>query len=67
LRRRGRMSNNMRPAHASRASRLGSWGVGRFYFRVKVDDGRIFEIYYDRAPADADNRKGAWFLKGERL
>ena len=65
--RRGRMANNMRPAHASRAAIKGSWGVGRFYFQVRVDDNRIFEIYYDRAPAGADDRKGAWFIKGERL
>lgn len=60
------MSRNMRPAHAARASRDGSWGVGRFYFRVTVHTGQMFEIYYDRAPEDVDNRKGGWFLLGER-
>jgi len=32
-----------------------------------VDSGQIFDLYYDRAPKDADNRMGGWFLKGERL
>lgn len=64
--RRGRAANNMAPAHLASASRSGSWGVGRFSFRVSVDSGQLFEIYYDRAPKDADNRMGGWFLKGER-
>lgn len=64
--RRGRAARNMAPAHLAAASRSGSWGVGRFSFRVSVDSGHIFEIYYDRAPKDADNRNGGWFLKGER-
>ena len=64
--RRGRAATNMTPAHLASAARLGSWGVGRFSFRVTVDSGQIFEIYYDRAPKDADNRMGGWFLKGER-
>ena len=64
--RRGRMARNMAPAHLASASRLGSWGVGRFYFRVKTIAGRIFEIYYDRAPEDTDGRKGRWFLFAER-
>ncbi len=64
--RRGRMSRNMRPPHLTRASRDGSWGVGRFYFTVTVHTGQIFEIYYDRAPEDVDNRMGNWFLFGER-
>jgi hypothetical protein len=64
--RRGRMSRNMAPAHLASAARAGSWGVGRFCFRVKVSTGQLFEIYYDRAPEDVDNRKGKWFLKGER-
>jgi len=60
--RRGRMAQNMRPSHAGRAGVHGSWGVGRFHFRVRVEDGRVFELYYDRAPADVDDRKGKWFL-----
>lgn len=63
--RKGRMSRNMQPAHATTAERRGSWGVGRFYFRVRVEGGRIFELYYDRAPRDAARRKGAWFLYRE--
>ncbi len=63
--RRGRMASNMRPANAALASQRGSWGVGRFYFRVRVEGGRIFELYYDRAPKDADRRKGSWTLTQE--
>lgn len=61
-RRRGRFRQNMRPEHAERASATGSLGVGRFHFRVKVEDGRVFELYYDRAPKDANDRKGKWLL-----
>ena len=63
--RRGRMARNMRPEHAAVASRRGSWGVGRYYYRVRVDTGQIFDLYYDRAPKNADDRKGAWFLYRE--
>ncbi len=63
--RRGRMARNMQPQHAAVASNRGSWGVGRFHFRVRVDSGQIFELYYDRAPKDADDRKGRWVLVGE--
>jgi hypothetical protein len=64
-RRRGRMAHNMRPANASIAEQRGSWGVGRDYFRVRTNVGRVFELYYDRAPKDVDKRKGAWFLYRE--
>jgi hypothetical protein len=64
-RRKGRMASNMRPAHAEAAAARGSWGVGRFYFRVRVEGGRIFELYYDRAPKGSDQRKGSWVLVGE--
>jgi Domain of unknown function (DUF6504) len=64
--RRGRMERNMRPSHRIMAARRGSWGVGRFHFRVRVEGGRIFEIYYDRAPQSAGDRMGHWFLLGER-
>lgn len=60
--RRGRMARNMRAEHLERASRRGSWGVGRFYFRVKTGCGRYFDLYYDRAPVDADDRSGRWVL-----
>ncbi|HSG15554.1 MAG TPA: DUF6504 family protein [Anaerolineae bacterium] len=64
-RRRGRMVRNMQPAHAAIAEQRGSWGVGRDYFQVRTAGGRIFELYYDRAPKDAGRRKGAWFLYRE--
>jgi hypothetical protein len=64
--RRGRFAHNMRPEHLSSAARRGSWGVGRFHFRVRVSGGRIFQIYYDRAPESAGDRAGRWFLLGER-
>ncbi|MCP4428802.1 MAG: hypothetical protein GY803_30320 [Chloroflexi bacterium] len=65
--RRGRMAQNMRPEHLSVAQKRGSWGVGRHYFRVLVEDGRRFEFYYDRAPKNVDNRAGNWFLTQELL
>jgi hypothetical protein len=63
--RKGRMATNMRPGHAEAAAGRGSWGVGRFFFRVRVEDGRLFELYYDRAPRGSKERKGAWFLQSE--
>jgi hypothetical protein len=60
--RKGRMGQNMRSTHASTAERRGSWGVGVFYFRVLTDEGRVFDLYYDRAPKGSDHRKGEWFL-----
>jgi hypothetical protein len=66
-RRRGRMARNMKPAHLRIASQRGSWGVGRFYFRVRTDEGRIFDLYYDRAPKEASDREGHWFLWREMV
>jgi hypothetical protein len=63
--RRGKMARNMRPAHAATASTRGSLNVGRFYFRVKVNTEQIFDIYYDRAMKNIDNRKGQWFIYRE--
>jgi hypothetical protein len=63
--RRGRMRRNMQPQHAAAASQRGSWGVGIFYFRVCTDNGRFFDLYYDRAPKDVDHRKGAWYIYQE--
>lgn len=60
--RRGRSARNMRPTHLSHAAQRGSWGVGKYFFRVVTEEGRIFDLYYDRAPKDADHRKGGWFL-----
>jgi hypothetical protein len=50
---------------AKAAGRHGTWGVGRDYFRVRVEGGRVFELYYDRAPKGSEARKGAWFLYRE--
>lgn len=61
-RRRGRNARNMQPQHAETAARRGSWGVGQDYFRVRTGSGRIFDLYYDRAPKNVDQRKGGWFL-----
>jgi Domain of unknown function (DUF6504) len=63
--RRGRMARNMRPSHAMVAAGRGSLGVGRFYFRVRTDTGRIFDIYYDREIKDVDDRLGHWFIYRE--
>jgi hypothetical protein len=60
--RRGRFAKNMRPHNLSKAERRGSWGVGRFYFRVKTEQGAIFDLYYDRASKEAGDRKGHWYL-----
>jgi hypothetical protein len=65
--RRGRMSRNMRPAHAAAAAERGSLGVGRFYFRVRTDAGQTFDLYYDREIKDVDDRLGHWFLYRELL
>ena len=75
--RRGRMARNMQPAHAAVAAKRGSLGVGRFYFRVRAQIGlpdsstvgqaesQVFDIYYDRAIKDVDDRLGHWFLYRE--
>ena len=63
--RRDKMARNMRPAHAAVATGRGSLNVGRFYFRVKVDTDQIFDIYYDRAMKNVDDRKGQWFIYRE--
>ena len=63
--RRGRMGRNMRPSHAEAASTRGSRGVGKFYFRVRVEGGRVFDLYYDREVKSVDDKKGSWFLYRE--
>ena len=63
--RRGRTARNMRPSHAEVAASRGSLNVGRFFFRVRVDTGQNFELYYDRAMKNIDQRKGQWFIYRE--
>ena len=63
--RKGRSARNMAPAHARVAQRRGSWGVGRFYFRVRTDGDKVFDLYYDRAPEGAGDRVGHWYLYRE--
>ncbi len=64
--RRGRMARNMQDGHARTASLRGSRGVGRFFFRVRVDSQQVFDLYYDRAVVSAGDQKGHWFLHSER-
>jgi hypothetical protein len=63
--RRGRMARNMSPTHARAAVRRGSWGVGRWYYRVRTAGGQVFDLYYDRSPKGPDERKGIWLLLRE--
>ncbi|MCC6298792.1 MAG: hypothetical protein IT314_05815 [Anaerolineales bacterium] len=77
FKRRGKMARNMQPEHAAVASNRGSLNVGRFYFRVRVivhpavelrdepASTQIFDIYYDRAMKNVDNRKGQWVVYRE--
>lgn len=60
--RRGNMARNMQEHNLREAQRRGSWGVGRFYFRVRTAEGRVFDLYYDRASEEAGDRAGHWFL-----
>ena len=59
------MMRNMAIGHLTTAMRKGSWGVGKDFFRILTADGKVFELYYDRAPKDAANRLGGWFLYRE--
>ena len=78
--RRGRNAKNMRPAHTLVAAGRGSLNVGRFYFRVRAlssssiasplgtagqQSEQVFDLYYDRAMKNVDERKGQWFLYRE--
>lgn len=60
--RKGDMARNMTKEHLRMAASRGSWGVGKFYFRVRTEGDRIFDLYYDRAPKDAADRDGTWIL-----
>lgn len=63
--RQGRSAQNMQPQHAKIASQRGSWGVGKYFFDVRVKLGSLYRIYFDRAPKDAYDREGHWFLLAE--
>jgi hypothetical protein len=65
--RRGRAARNVRPERLAAAVRRGSWGVGRDYYRVRTDSGRVFDLYYDRAPKGVRHRKGSWTLFREMV
>ncbi len=63
--RRGRMAVNMQPQHARLASQRGSWGVGKFFFDIAVQNGKNYRIYYDRKPKNALQGQGQWILLAE--
>ncbi len=67
LARKERYSRNMSDAHLELASAKGSLGVGRFYFRVRTADRRIFDIYYDRAVRNVFDAGGCWVLFQELI
>jgi hypothetical protein len=60
--RRGRFAKNMQPHNLRKAAQRGSLGVGRFYYRVRTEGGQVFELYYDRAPKNVDDKRGHWTL-----
>ena len=60
--RKGKYSRNMKDAHLERANIKGSLGVGRFYFRVLTNEGRVFDIYYDRSIKNTFETDGFWVL-----
>ncbi len=60
--RKGNKARNMRMTHLARARKIGSWGVGRTYYEVKDEGGRILVFYYDRSPKNVIDRKGRWIL-----
>ncbi len=37
-------------------------GRGPILFRIQIKTGRVFDLYYDRAPDSASDREGHWFL-----
>lgn len=60
--RRGRLVRNMSETYLQHARMIGSFGSGRFFFRVRADSGRIFDLYYDRAFKDSADQTGRWVL-----
>jgi len=65
--RHGRAALNMTPAHAQAAFERGSRGAGRDYFTLRTDGGRVFTLYYDRAPKSVSDSLGEWILLEEDL
>ena len=60
--RKGKNSRNMKDAHLERANTKGSLGVGRFYFRVRTIESRVFDVYYDRSIKNTLEKVGYWVL-----
>lgn len=65
--RHGRAALNLTPAHAQAALERGSRGAGRDYFTLRTDAGRVFTLYYDRAPKSVSDSLGEWILLEEDL
>jgi len=65
--RKGKNSRNMKDTHLERANTKGSLGVGRFYFRVRTNESRVFDIYYDRSIKNSLEKVGYWTLFQELL
>ena len=65
--RHGRAALNMSPAHAQAAWERGSRGVGKDFFTLRTDGGRVFTLYYDRAPKSVSDSLGEWILLEEEL
>jgi hypothetical protein len=53
------------PSSDFKQASSGSLNVGRFFFRVRADTGQVFDLYYDRAMKNIDERKGQWFVYRE--
>ncbi len=63
--RQGRMARNMSTEHAAVAEGAAPGGLVVIISMFESQDGRLFHIYYDRAPKDLDDRMGEWFLVSE--
>jgi len=49
-----------RSPHAQLGMDRGTRGSGRDFYRVILEDGRLVDLYYDRRPKNAKDRKGRW-------
>jgi len=58
----GKYTRNMKSTHLERANIKGTLGVGRFYYRVRTNENRLFEIYYDRSIKNTFETSGLWVL-----